>query len=142
MVEHGLAATPYGFVAGNPLMFWDPDRAGPGAPGPDNFFSSVMRSVTSWFYDEAPGIYVDTVASIPVPFYSCLRHGDGVGCVVDLVGVGLLTRALKVARTVDAAESVAMKLVNEVESMSNKTRSSKVAAPAEMTGRSVLRTSI
>lgn len=25
LVEHGLAATPYGFVAGNPVVFWDPD---------------------------------------------------------------------------------------------------------------------
>lgn len=32
LVEHGLAATPYGFVAGNPVMFWDPDGRNPGLP--------------------------------------------------------------------------------------------------------------
>jgi RHS repeat-associated protein len=29
LVEHGLAATPYGFVAGNPVLFWDPDGRDP-----------------------------------------------------------------------------------------------------------------
>lgn len=32
LVEHGLIATPYGFVAGNPVMLWDPDGKRPFNP--------------------------------------------------------------------------------------------------------------
>ena len=33
LVEHGLAATPYGFVVGNPVLFWDPDGYDPVSTG-------------------------------------------------------------------------------------------------------------
>lgn len=125
LVEHGLMATPYGFVAGNPVMFWDPDGK---QPGPQRVFEQFANLFGRWGYDEAPKLYVDTLASITVPFYTCIRHGDGAGCVVDALGVGFLARGFKAAKSVDAAETAVMKLVSEVELMPNKSRPAKVAA--------------
>lgn len=39
--EHGLAATPFGFVAGNPVLLWDPDGREP--LNPDNVSIATMH---------------------------------------------------------------------------------------------------
>lgn len=46
LVEHGLIATPYGFVAGNPVMFWDPDGTTPDKDGQEISFGGFWLLLT------------------------------------------------------------------------------------------------